>query len=119
MAMALADRTFSFRAPAELAERLCDAERAYAELALDPAVAAQISRELEIELQRRLRRDPERDAVQGRVLRAVTEAFVGAVERAMGEQTAIDELRAFDRQDRGGDPERRALLDASALGRDV
>ncbi len=117
--MAIVDRTFSFRAPAELAERLRGAERAYAELALDPAVAAHISRELEIELQRRLRRDPDRRAVQGRVLRAVIESFVGAVERAMSEQTAVDELRAFDRQDRGGEAERRALLDASALGRDV
>lgn len=62
--LALADRTFSFRAPAQLAERLRIAEQAYGGLARDPATAASITRELEIELQRRLRRDPERAAVQ-------------------------------------------------------
>lgn len=116
--MALADRTFSFRAPAALADRLRDAERAYAQLALEPAVAAQISRELEIGLQRRLRRAAER-SVQGQVLRAVTEAFVEAVERAMGESEAVEELRAFDLDDRAGDAERRALIRASTLGRDT
>jgi len=115
----LADRTFSFRAPAQLAERLRLAEQAYGDLARDPATAARITRELETELLRRLHHDPEHAAVQGRVLRAVTEAFVGAVERAMEEDDVIEDLRAFDRLDTHGEAERRALLRASSLSRDV
>jgi len=46
--LALADRAFSFRAPAQLAERLRIAEQAYGGLARDPATAASITRELEI-----------------------------------------------------------------------
>lgn len=117
--MPLADRTFSFRAPAQLAERLRLAEQAYGDLARDPATAARITRELETELLRRLHHDPEHAAVQGRVLRAVTEAFVGAVERAMEEDDVIEDLRAFDRLDTHGEAERRALLRASSLSRDV
>ncbi len=117
--MALADRTFSFRAPAQLAERLRTAEQAYGDLARDPATAARITRELELELQRRLRREPDRAAVQGRLLRAVTEAFVSAVERAMEEDELVADLRSFDRLDTQGDEERRALLRASSLGRDA
>ncbi|MEJ7894645.1 MAG: hypothetical protein WKF94_18590 [Solirubrobacteraceae bacterium] len=113
--MALADRTFSFRAPAQLAERLRDAERAYRQLARDPAAAARVTRDLEIELLRRLRREPDVAAVQGQVLRAVAEAFVGAIERAVDEPRQIDQLRAFDRLDMDGDAERRALLRASTL----
>lgn len=115
--MALADRTYSFRAPAQLAERLRDAEDAYARLARDPRTAARISRQLEIELIRGLRK-PGQAVVQGRVLRAVTEAFVDAVERAIAEDELIAELRSFDRLDADGDAERRALLRASSLGRD-
>ncbi|CAN5490580.1 hypothetical protein BH20ACT19_BH20ACT19_05060 [soil metagenome] len=116
--MALADRTFSFRAPAQLAQRLGSAEQAYAELARDPAKAARISRELEIQLQRWLRREPGRAALLGRVPRALTEAFVTAVERATQEERLIEDLRAFDRSDTTGDAERRALLRASSLGQD-
>lgn len=116
--MAIVDRTYSFRAPAELAERLRVSQRAYRILARDPATATRITRELEIEMQRRLRADGERPAVQGQVLRAFTDAFVTAVERAMDEALLIDELRAFDREDAAGHEERRALLWASGLGRD-
>ncbi len=116
--MALADRTYSFRAPAQFAERLLAAERAYRSLVRDPATAARITRELEIELQRGLRQGDERARVQGPLLRAVTGAFVTAVERAMGEELLVDELRAFDRADLDGDDERRALLQATTLGHD-
>lgn len=116
--MAPADRTYSFRAPAQLAERLRDAEHAYASLARDPQTAARISRELEIELIRGLRREPGQPVVQGRVLRAVTEAFVDAVERAVAEDELIEELRSFDRLDVDGDAERRAMLRASSVARD-
>lgn len=113
--MALADRTFSFRAPAQFAERLRNAEQAYGKLACDPVAAARVTRYLEIAL----RCAPDEAAVQGRVLRAVTEAFVGAVERAADEQRQIEELRAFDRLDVDGDAERDALLRASSLWHDA
>jgi len=114
----IAGRTYSFRAPVGFGERLRVAEHAYRALARDPATAARIARELDIELQRRLRHGGERAAVQGPLLRAVTDAFVTAVERAMDEERLIDELRAFDRADVAGRDERRALLRASGLGRD-
>lgn len=117
--MALADRTFSFRAPADLSERVRRAEQVYAELADDPATAARISRDLEIELQRRLRREAERAPTQGWTLRALTEAFVTAVEAAADEERVAQELRAFDRLDAAGDAERRALQRSSALARDT
>ena len=116
--MAQGGRTYSFRAPEHFAERLRVVEHGYQALTRDPATASRITRELELELQRRLRHEGERVAVQGRLLRAVTDAFVTAVERAMGEDRLIDELRAFDRADVAGDDERRALLRASALGHD-
>jgi len=116
--LAQAGRTYSFRAPEQFAERLRVAEHGYQTLTRDPATASRITRALELELQRRLRHEGERVAVQGRLLRAVTDAFVTAVERAMGEDRLIDELRAFDRADVAGDDERRALLRASALGHD-
>lgn len=117
--MALADRTFSFRAPAQFAERLRSAEQAYGVLARDPVAAARVTHDLEIALLRQLRRAPGAAAVQGQVLRAATEAFVGAVERAADEQRQIEELRAFDRLDVDGDAERDALLRASSLWHDA
>lgn len=116
--MALADRTFSFRAPAQFAQRLPSAARAYQALAADPATATRISRELDIELQRQLRHEDEPAAVQGPLLRAITAAFVTAVERAIDEERLIDELGAFDRADVAGQVERRALLRGSVLARD-
>lgn len=64
--MDLADRTFSFRAPAQFAERLRNAEQTYGKLARDP-VAFRVTRDLEIALLRQLRRAPGEAAVQGRV----------------------------------------------------
>lgn len=116
--MALADHTFSFRAPAELAKRLRAAEQSYVELAADARLAAHISRELEIELQRRLRLTPKRRSSQGGMLRAVVEAFVTATEAASREEALAEELRAFDADDRAGDAEREALLHGSVAARD-
>lgn len=111
-------RTYSFRAPAELAKRLRIAESAYQVLTRDPATATRVTRELEIELQRRLRREGEHPTVQGHLLREVTDAFVTAVERAADEERLFDELLAFDRADVAGTEERGALLRASPLGYD-
>lgn len=116
--MAVADHTYSFRAPAALAERLRSAERAYAELAADAPLAAHISRELEVELQRRLRRPDAGRGGQGRILRAVAEAFVSATEAASRDETLAGELREFDGADRAGGAERAALLRGSAAVRD-
>ena len=101
-----------------MAERLRVTELAYQVLSRDPATAARITRELEIELQRRLRLEGDRASVQGRLLRDIADAFVTAVERAIDEECLIEELRAFDRADVAGSDERRALLRASGLGHD-
>lgn len=111
--MPVADRTFSFRAPDAFASRLRAAERAYTELSDDAALAAHIGRELDIGLQRRLRDAPERGG-QGRILRAVAEAFVDATESAARGQVLAGDLRAFDAADREGATERRALQRRSA-----
>ncbi len=112
--MALADHTYSFRAPADLADRLRAAEQTYAELSADAAVAADITRELEIALQRRLRHPNDRGAGPGRILRAVAEAFVAATESASRDRELAAELREFDAADHAGDAERAALLRSSA-----
>lgn len=112
--MAIADRTFSFRAPSDLRERLAHAERAYAALAEDADTAGQITRELEIRLQRRLHGAGAGDANQGRILRAVVEAFIEATESAERDAALVEELRAFDAADRTGEGERRALRERSA-----
>lgn len=114
--MALADHTYSFRAPRDLADRLRAAERTYVALADDAALAAHISRELEIGLHRRLRAAAPRGRGQGSILRDVIEAFVAATEEAAREEAIADELREFDAADAGGDAERAALLRASTAG---
>jgi predicted DNA-binding protein len=111
--MALADHTYSFRAPRELADRLRAAEREYAALGSDPTMAAHITRELDIGLRRRLRETPARGRAQGRILREVVEAFVAATEAAAREQALGRELREFDAADKDGAAERDALLRAS------
>lgn len=115
--MALAHRTYSFRAPTGLDDRLATARHTYAELAAEPGMATHISRELELGLQRRLLDTPEPTRPSW-LLRAISEAFVDAVERAAGEAAAIAELRSFDDADRAGVAERGALLRASTLGHD-
>ena len=112
--MALADHTYSFRAPADLADRLRAAEQTYAELSADAALAADITRELEIALQRRLRGATGRGAGPGRILRAISEAFVAATEAASQDRELAAELREFDSADRSGAAERAALLRRSA-----
>lgn len=79
----------------------------------DPALAEHISRELDIALQSRLREAPAGGG-EGRVLRAVAEAFVEATESAARDRALADDMRAFDAVDREGLAERAALLRRSA-----
>jgi hypothetical protein len=113
---AVADRTFSFRAPSALRERLDHAERTYADLVRDPEVAAHISRELEIRLLRRLRAFGMTPPNQGQTLRSLTEAFVDAVETAEHEAQLFEDMRAFDAADTDGPARRRAMQELYARG---
>jgi hypothetical protein len=117
--LARTDQTYSFRAPVELAQRLHAAQRAYVELGAHAPLAAHITREMEVELQRRLRRPPGGRGGRGRILRDVAEAFVAATESARGDEALAEELRAFDGEDRAGHAERAALLRGSAAARDA
>jgi hypothetical protein len=113
---AVADRTFSFRAPSSLRARLDRAEAAYTVLTRDPAMADHVTRELEIRLLRRMRLDEGATPSQGRTLRHLAEAFVDAIEAAEREVAMFDELRAFDEADTEGPARRRAMLELYARG---
>ncbi len=111
---AVADRTFSFRAPSALRERLDHAERTFADLVLDPQTAAHVSRQLETNLLRRMRADAGTTPNQGRTLRSLAEAFTDAVEAAEREAALIEDMRAFDAADTEGPARRRAMLELHA-----
>lgn len=78
--MAAADKTYSFRAPADFGERLATARDSWVQLAArGPEVARWLDRELSMELARQRRRAPE--ANQAAYLRLLAEAQVRATER--------------------------------------
>ena len=110
--MAVADRTYSFRASSSLGKRLSAAQRDYARLAQDPQLAHHISRELEVALLRQFREGEE--ASHGAFIRSVVDAFVCAVEGAVADERIGPELSDFDRADAAGHEERAAFLAASA-----
>ena len=112
--MPVADRTYSFRGPSSLGERLSAAQRDYARLSRDPELAHHISRELEVALLAQFREDGE--ATHGAFIRSVVSAFVGAVEAAVADDRIGPELVEFDRADTAGTVERAAFLGASAAG---
>ena len=77
-----ADRTYSFRAPAELQERLAAARAAFTELAERAPDADQwLARELEMALARRLREAPAVARDQSAFIRAAVELLVGVTEK--------------------------------------
>jgi hypothetical protein len=116
--VAPANRTFSFRASDELAERLAAARRSYPELAADASTARHIQWELQLALLRRLRDAPD-SASHGTFIRDLVEAFVGTVEKAARYEAAGHELESFDQADTQGPAEREAFLEASAATRDA
>jgi hypothetical protein len=113
--MAVAQKTYSFRAPSEFADRMRAARAGLQEI-LASADADHFSHELEIALIRRLRDLPETPG-QAEFARAVTEALVATVERVQREPELMEQMRAFNREDAEGDAWRRgALLSRARAG---
>jgi hypothetical protein len=117
--MAVADRTFSFRAPRELGKRM---EQARASLERFQAVAdeqvdaaAWLASEFELALLRRL---PALASARGQsaFMRAAMETLVAATEKVERELERMPALKDFDRHDREGEQVRAAMLDATATG---
>ena len=78
--MAMAEKTYSFRAPADFGDRLAAARGAWVDLAArGPDVARWLDRELSMELARQRRRASR--ANQAAFLRLLAEALVKATER--------------------------------------
>ncbi len=78
--MAAAEKSYSFRAPADFGARLAAARGAWVELAAQgPDVARWLDRELSMELARQRHRAPRLD--QAAFLRLLAEALVRATER--------------------------------------
>jgi hypothetical protein len=100
--MAVAQKTYSFRAPSEFADRMRAARSAIPAILADRAESGHFQREFEVALLRRLRRLPE-TAGQAEFARAVTEALVATTERIQREPELMEQMRAFDRDDVEGD----------------
>jgi hypothetical protein len=114
--MAVEQRTYSFRAPSEFAERMRAARAGLQQILADASEADHFSHEFELALIRRLRGLPETSG-QAEFARAVTEALVATVERVQREPELMEQMRAFDREDVEGDAWRRgALLSRARAG---
>jgi hypothetical protein len=111
--VAVADRTYSFRASSELSERLRHARDGFDTVTHDAELSAHLGNEFELALLRRLRKLGE-DLPDGVFVRAIVEAFVSAAERVRWEQEHMEEFAAFDREDTEGDAWRRGALLARA-----
>lgn len=99
--MAVADRTYSFRAPSELADRIRAARMALPEIFSSTELGNHFTHEFEIAVLRRMRRLPETRG-QTEFVRAITDAFVSTVERVQREEEMMEQMRAFDREDLEG-----------------
>jgi hypothetical protein len=107
--MAVADKTYSFRAPSELADRIRAARAALPEIFSSTELGDHFTHEFEIAVLRRLRRLPETRS-QTEFVRAITDAFVSTVERVQREEEMMEQMRAFDREDVEGPAWRRAAM---------
>lgn len=115
--MAIAQKTYSFRAPSEFADRMREARAAIPDILADRGESEHFTREFEVALLRRLRRLPE-TAGQAEFARAVTEALVATTERIRREPELMEQMRAFDRDDAEGDAWRAGALRQWAHGAD-
>lgn len=111
--MAVADRTYSFRAPGDFGERMREARAALPTIFSSGKETNHFTREFEIAVLRRLRGLPETRG-QAEFARAIAEAFVSTVERVQREPKLMEQMRAFDREDVEGDAWRRGALLARA-----
>lgn len=108
-----AQKTYSFRAPSDFAERMRDARAALPALLATHPDSEHFGWEFELALMRRLRRLPETPG-QAEFARAVTEALVETTERLQREPELMEQMRAFDREDTEGEEWRRAALHSVA-----
>jgi hypothetical protein len=113
--MVAAQRTYSFDAPAALADRLTHARVALGTLVSEaPDLEAWTAREVEMGLAR-LRRDvPSVAGDSEAFMRAAVELLVSVVEKVSAGLDVEGDLRAFEREDAEGDAFRRGALRASA-----
>ncbi len=111
--MAIAAKTYSFRASSDLSDRLQRAQTSFREITRDAELSAHLGNEFELALLRRLRRLGD-DVTDGVFTRAITEAFVSAIERVGREQELMDAFAAFNRDDTEGDAWRRGALKLTA-----
>lgn len=107
--MATAAKTYSFRAPSELSERLRQARVGFDAVTHDAELSAHLGNEFELALLRSLRKlaEPVPDGV---FVRAIVEAFVAAAERVQWEEEHMEEFAAFNRDDTEGEAWRRGAL---------
>lgn len=112
--MAATQRTYSFKAPPGLADRLTHAREALGKLASQaPDVETWTAREVEMGLAR-LRRDaPDLAADSAAFMRAAVELVVNVVEKVTAGLGVEDDLRAWDGEDTEGEGFRRGALRAS------
>jgi len=113
--MAVAAKTYSFRAPENLGERLQRAQGDFRSIMRDRELAAHFDNEFDLALLRRLQQLGEGIA-DGVFTRAIAEAFVSAIERVRWEQEHMEEFAAFDREDVEGEAWRRGALELFASG---
>lgn len=112
--MSTAERTYSFRAPAELAERLAAALDRFAALSREgPEIQEWLSRELRMELARRLRRAPEIARDRSAFMRSAVEMLVGVTEKVSLGLELGPEYAAAREEDQEADAFHRAALKAS------
>jgi Ser/Thr protein kinase RdoA (MazF antagonist) len=107
--MAVAAKTYSFRAPGDLGARLHRAQEDFRSITRDTELSAHFGNEFELALLRRLRRLGD-DITDGVFTRAITEAFVSAIERVRREQEHMDAFAEFKRSDVEGDAWRAGAL---------
>jgi hypothetical protein len=107
--MAVADKTYSFRAASELSERLKYAREGFDKVTHDVELSAHLGNEFELALLRRLRKLGD-EVPDGVFMRAIVEAFVSAAERVRWEDQHMEEFAAFDREDTEGEKWRRGAL---------
>lgn len=113
--MAVAARTYSFRAPSDFAQRMREARAALPKIFSSGKETDHFTREFEVTVLRRTRDLPDTPG-QAEFARAIAEAFVSTVERVQREPELMEQMRAFDREDAEGAAWRRGALLARARG---
>ncbi len=117
--MATTERTYSFRAPPDLAERVSAARELLATSGTDEGCHEEVARELELALARRMRGAPALARDQSAFMRTAVELLVGASEKVAADRALAERYADWDAEDNEGASVRRGALSAStSLWRD-